>query len=303
VRSLGGIQQAGGPFGYSMVLATLDVERTFIGTARGRVQIVTGSGGGDCGYHFDRGRKYLVYAWKAPSGRYATSICSRTRPVEDADEDLRYLTTIADSPGARVYGRVTHVQRDPFEADAVDRGPLPGVMVRLRTTRFARDVVTDASGHYEFTGVDRGAMTITVMTPPGFDPGGNDRQVKITDRRACSEQDFPLTQVAEASGTIVDASGRPMAGVRVDAVAEELAAHRPSPYQRPVETDAQGAFRFEDLPPGRYVFGVNLTRRWTNEPDSPSIFFPGTSDPKQAAVFELKPGDRTDVGILRLPPR
>jgi hypothetical protein len=35
----------------------------------------------------------------------------------------------------------------------------------------------------------------------------------------------------------------------------------PPPFQRPVKTDDRGVFEFEELPPGTYVFGVNLTKR------------------------------------------
>ena len=301
VRSMREPQVVDGKLTDYFVVVTFDVERSFRGAVSRQAHVITGLGAGDCGYRFESGRKYIVYARQAAWGRYSTGICSRTRPVERADDDLRYFTTMAGARGARVYGRVTHVQRDPFEARAVDRGPLPGVMVRLRRPGCARDALTDASGRYEFTGLDPGTMTVTVMTPPGFRLDGNDRQVKLVDPRGCSLQDFPLAQVAEASGTIVDPSGDPIPGVLVDAVAEELATHRPYPYQPPVETDAQGKFRFDNLPPGRYVFGVNLTRK-SNGDSGPAVFFPGTSDPKEAMVIELQPDDRRDLGVMRRSP-
>jgi hypothetical protein len=64
---------------------------------------------------------------------------------------------------------------------------------------------------------------------------------------------------------------------------------------QPVKTDERGAFTFERLPPGASVFGVNVTKdRW-----KPTIGRP-TSDPKKSAVMEPKPGDRRNVGVLRL---
>ena len=86
----------------------------------------------------------------------------------------------------------------------------------------------------------------------------------------------------------------------MDAVAEELAAHRPPAYQWPVRTDAFGRFVFEDLPPGRYVFGVRLTARARKVPDLP-VFLPGTLDVRDARVFGLAAGETIDVGTLRLP--
>ena len=54
------------------------------------VTVGTGAGGGDCGYAFETGETYLVYA----SGDVAdlrTGICTRTRRVADAASDLSAL--------------------------------------------------------------------------------------------------------------------------------------------------------------------------------------------------------------------
>ena len=49
-----------------------------------------------------------------------------------------------------------------------------------------------------------------------------------------------------------------------------------------------------------YVFGVNVTKGRYKPPSGPSAFLPGTAAATDVAAFELKPGDRTDVGVLRL---
>jgi hypothetical protein len=48
------------------------------------------------------------------------------------------------------------------------------------------------------------------------------------------------------------------------------------------------------------VFGVNVTKGRYKPPSGATTFLPGTTVVKDAAVFELKLGDRTDVGVLRL---
>ena len=45
---------------------------------------------GTCHVRFESGRTYLVFLNRT-SGRYDTSTCARTRPVEHAGEDLKYL--------------------------------------------------------------------------------------------------------------------------------------------------------------------------------------------------------------------
>ena len=54
---------------------------------------------------------------------------------------------------------------------------------------------------------------------------------------------------------------------------------------------------------GAYVFGVNVTKGRYRPPSGPTTFLPGTAVVKDAAVFDLKPGDRTDLGVLRLTSR
>ena len=47
--------------------------------------------GGDCGYRFEVGQRYLVYAYGSGESRLETNICQRTRELDDAEEDLRVL--------------------------------------------------------------------------------------------------------------------------------------------------------------------------------------------------------------------
>lgn len=58
-------------------------------TADSVVELVTGGGGGDCGYGFLLHQEYLVYAGASDFLRpLTTSICTRTRPISAAAEDL-----------------------------------------------------------------------------------------------------------------------------------------------------------------------------------------------------------------------
>ena len=74
---------------YGSRLVTVDVERAFANAATGPLELITGRGGGDCGYQFAVGQRYLIYATKTPTGHWHASTCSRTRPIEKAQEDLQ----------------------------------------------------------------------------------------------------------------------------------------------------------------------------------------------------------------------
>lgn len=289
---------------YGSMLVKFEVDRGFLKAVPGPLEIVTGMGGGDCGYRFTTGGRYLVYASKTPSSRLYTGICSRTRPLDKAAEDVRYLASIpATGTGGRVYGRVHEWRRDPAEATAVDYGPIENVTVVVRGATFAREVFTDALGRYEVPNLPTGEVTVSVIPPAGFQMRYLERQLELRDLRACSEMDFTISQVGSVSGMVVDASGRPVADVAIDAVAAELAGFDPPPFQYPARTDNRGAFEFEDLPPGRYVFGVNLTKRPGARQGGQPLFLPGTALAGEATVIEVRPGDHQEIGVLRLTDR
>jgi hypothetical protein len=87
----------------------LSVLSAWKGVSRSQVTIVTGMGGGDCGYGFTPGATYLVYAYRGSQGspvlsignfrikiplgaqQFWTGICTRTAPIADAAVDLAQL--------------------------------------------------------------------------------------------------------------------------------------------------------------------------------------------------------------------
>src|SRR5690348_8564388 len=46
-------------------LARISVVEIFKGVSSPEITVVTGNGGGDCGYPFERGKRYLVYGYTA----------------------------------------------------------------------------------------------------------------------------------------------------------------------------------------------------------------------------------------------
>jgi hypothetical protein len=66
------------------------VVRQFKGAAVEQVELLTARDSAMCGYAFEVGQSYLVYA-DHDEGRLHVSLCSRTQRIADADEDLRVL--------------------------------------------------------------------------------------------------------------------------------------------------------------------------------------------------------------------
>lgn len=70
---------------------TLDIARFYQGVEQKDVSLTTGIGGGDCGFDFEAGKEYLVYAFADSSGQLSTGICSGTELLEDSQSALSYL--------------------------------------------------------------------------------------------------------------------------------------------------------------------------------------------------------------------
>ncbi len=65
---------------------------TWQGPPKRTVTLFTGRGDGDCGYAFEPGRTYLVYAYC--DGHCSTGICTRTSEAARAREDLAFLAKL-----------------------------------------------------------------------------------------------------------------------------------------------------------------------------------------------------------------
>lgn len=82
-----------------------EVNKTWKGVNQTQVLVSTGGGGGDCGYNFNKGSDYVVYAhtdtFYSKSGGLATNICNRTADLSSAEEDIAILGQ-GNHPGEQV---------------------------------------------------------------------------------------------------------------------------------------------------------------------------------------------------------
>jgi hypothetical protein len=67
------------------------VQQSWKGVSTREVSLLTGRGGGDCGVEFKPGQVYVVYAHGRSGDGCQTNICTRTREVSYASDDLLFL--------------------------------------------------------------------------------------------------------------------------------------------------------------------------------------------------------------------
>jgi hypothetical protein len=76
---------------FTRVEVVFEVKTAWKRVESAEISIFTSAQSSACGYSFKAGRTYLVYAHGNDDGRLVTSICSRTRRLKDAREDLKEL--------------------------------------------------------------------------------------------------------------------------------------------------------------------------------------------------------------------
>lgn len=122
---------------------------------------------GDCGYEFQVGETYLVYAVEDEgSGRLETTRCTRTARITDAGEDLAYLYFYQNggSESARLEGFATsdlkQANRDRFHYSPQIGSPVSGITVEFRSDHATHFTTPDRNGRFLFDGLPEGIYRI-----------------------------------------------------------------------------------------------------------------------------------------------
>jgi hypothetical protein len=171
---------------------TVEVTQQFSGTPVSKAEVFTGAGDADCGVNFVVGETYLIYASQTAQGDLVATICSRTRLLSAAAEDLSFFRSFAASPAinGRLTGTVT------VSDTALGRNtPLSNMRVVAGDGRRTITAVTDANGRFEMTApVGRYEVHVepewlglySLVSPP--------RVLDLRDPRACVDTVIVLRQ-------------------------------------------------------------------------------------------------------------
>lgn len=157
-------------FDYPQTLVAFEVSRAYRGIeGKATTEVMTGGGDADCGYVFRENGSYLVYALPdAQAGRLYTGICTRTRLLSEAVEDLEYLDHKDDTgEGAGIEGWIDELSRDSGNRTDVV-GSLKGVPVRISGASGKWTVTTDQQGRFKLWGLKAGTYQITPAFAPKF---------------------------------------------------------------------------------------------------------------------------------------
>lgn len=284
-------------------LVKIKILEAFIGNYPRWITVETGAGGGDCGYDFSWGDKYLIYAHREKDGSFHTSICTRTQKVSDARTDLAYLRTIKNlPPTGKVYGTAKQYTFDPNfrpkeisimspyggpEDQLFSMRPLSGAAIHL-TGGEVGELTAKASeaGDFVFEDLAPGHYRISVDLPQQMKPW---KETEITvPAKGCSEVNIRTAFNGRLAGRVTDKSGAPVSYVAVEVVRASEAGHAERSF-RWQTADKNGAFELGPLPPDVYVIGVNIVK-YSGSRERPRTYYPGTPELMNAKQIRVTEG-------------
>jgi hypothetical protein len=264
-----GRRTAGEPplsFPQRTVRIRVDAILSGIGGNQKEIEVLTGKGGGDCGFAFRAGVDYIVYANKNAEGKLVTGICTRTRALADAADDLAYLRSKAGAPLDGTIRVRTGVAGNPLK---------PGETIIAETggTRYA--AATNAAGDAVFEIAPPGKYSIHSQTDGDFadDP--------IVELHAKGCVDVIFRRSLRITGRVSTRSGQPASRIEVQ--------FRSIQGQRgdTAITDSDGKYKLRITNPGQYYLGINLNNAPNRFVPYPRWYYPGTQVQEQAAVTEF----------------
>ena len=256
------------------------VEKYYRDNRGAEVQVSTGFGGGDCGYPFRIGERYLVYA-QIYKGRQdlSTSICTLTKPLAEATQDLDYISDLPVEPdGTLLYGSV-------FDYTP-SRETLAGADVRLEGPQGVRHVISDGAGKFEWKGLPAGRYRLTATFPNYIKVGLRDVDFSLTGK-GCLELNLLLQSNGQINGRVYTSDGKPVPNQDVELAAAEgngLA-------ELHAETDEEGQYHFSGVHPGQFVIGVNLSGVPNAKSPYVRTYFPNAQKRQNASIVHLAKGE------------
>lgn len=283
--------------------ARLRVVELFRGRVRKGMEITMPTGDGAmCGYEFSEHGTYLVYASDFQD-HFTTSLCSRTRPLGRAAEDLAFLRNMSATPSAKgqLIGKATYIGTQ--DADGA-RPQRPFAGARISATSGSRSfAATSAPNGTYVLAVPPGEYKVTVSVPPGYYSASEfEGLTKLQDARGCAAIDVYVLDDGHVRGRVIDADGKPVPNLTV-----ELGQRR---RQGQIEfvnlderTDADGRYEFSRLQPGDYFLGINPpsgSRPPRIDMGTP-VFFPGVTTVDRAETISLAARATVDVPDLVVP--
>ena len=267
------------------------VNESFRGIEERSVELETGMGGGDCGFAFESGQSYLIYAYRIrETGKLATGICTRTQLLSKASEDLEYFRGLKDAKsGGMVYGKVTKYLVRKSDDDYKPNPPLQNIRLTFLGKENTYEALTDEKGEYRLSSLQAGEYKMRLDVPEGMWGFEKEETVKVPDK-GCVVTYNALSTKTFIGGKIQTDEAVPAAKISVNLIPVDQINERHHKDKQYASTDEQGRFLFKSIPAGTYYLGVRLDGMSETDFPYPRTFYPGTTDLQNAVPITVTEG-------------
>lgn len=276
------------------------VEQAYLGVAGSEVEIFTGRGSSDCGFTFQNGQRYLVYAQRYKD-KLITSTCMRTKPFNEATEDIAFLGTLSSAQqGVTIHGTVGYPPVGPNRPDKI--GPLsPDISIAIEGEAVQKEIRPDAGGRFSVSGLQPGRYKVALRLPETLTTPRAEEVLTLADR-GCAAVEWYILNNGRVNGRVINADGAPVARILVSLV-NPGASVTESPIKLE-RTNDEGYFSFSAVPSGTYNIAVNYNRfPEANDPTNayPPSFYPGVVDQRLAQAITVGAGEKLSDFEIRIP--
>ncbi len=272
------------------------VDRALKNVESSDVEVLTNWGEAACGYGFRLGGQYVVYAYSDNNKTLTTSICTRTRPLSEAAEDLEYISGRSKAPpGGTISGEVRLRRGDEYPWP-----PVKDARILVKGPDKEWEGKTDSEGKYSISGLRPGKYKVRLELPEGLSIYNPEVELNVLDR-GCRDAFFLAEPDTQITGKVLDAQGLSAADVLIELVpvTREVGSHPEF-----VRTDKEGRYALKLVKPGRFYLGVRIFgsagATWI---PYPKTFYPGVKDQSEATVITIGEGQRIELNELVLPAR
>lgn len=253
-------------------------------------------------YSFEKGRKYLVYAYNDSKEGLKTGSCMRTRPFPEAEDDLEILGELARGQAQpRLFGSLIRMAHNFNRSDTYDAEPMYGIKISVEGEGISTEVITDASGHFHLFDLPPGRYTVRALLPDGYTTSYAFAKIEMLVGGCGAEANLQTEIDGRISGKVIDAKGKPVHGLSlrllpVDAIGTAKIGILS------ITSDASGHYEFWTVPPGMYLLGFNITSVPHPGAPYPPTYYLGVDSPFQAKTIVVGEGQRIENINLRLLP-
>ena len=281
----------------SMLKVRFSIDEGFRGAEGAQIEVLTGYGGGDCGFGFRQSKQYLVYAYD-DDGTLVTGVCTRTKAIEKAADDLAFIRGLPNAkPGATVTVSVVKATQGP-NSKYVET-PQRGLGVTIEGGQQRNEYKTNAKGLVHLEGLSPGKYKVTLSLPPGLMVPEPMQEIDVADR-GCANIHYYVQTDGRLSGRVISATGFPVANAQI--YLSEADKGRYQGYGDFAQTDEKGNYSFRRIPPGRYVLAIRYDGKTDQTSPFPLTYFPGTPNKADAQVVAFTEGQSIEQFDLTMPP-